>query len=124
MDEPTFRAIPILRIFDVAKAFYIDFLGFRTHWERRFKDGAPVYMQTTRGDLVLRFGEHHGDCCPGATVYVRAAPCGPASREHGQGLAVHAPRPRAHALALQADGGRRPDQQPAQVRPATRTITE
>ena len=73
MGEPTFRALPILRIFDVAKAkeFYLDFLGFRIDWEHRFEDGAPVYMQIARGDLVLHLSEHHGDCCPGATVYVR-----------------------------------------------------
>jgi uncharacterized glyoxalase superfamily protein PhnB len=73
MSEPTFRAIPILRIFDVAKAraFYLDFLGCRVDWEHRFENDAPVYMQVSRGDLVLHLSEHHGDCCPGATVYVR-----------------------------------------------------
>src|SRR5688572_390954 len=73
MSEPTFRAIPILRIFDVAKAkeFYLDFLGFRIEWEHRFEDGAPAYMQIARGDLVLHFSEHHGVGSPGATLYVR-----------------------------------------------------
>jgi uncharacterized glyoxalase superfamily protein PhnB len=73
MSEPTFRAIPILRIFDLAKAkeFYLDFLGFRIDWEHRFADGAPVYMQIARGDLVLHLSEHHGDGSPGAIVYVR-----------------------------------------------------
>jgi uncharacterized glyoxalase superfamily protein PhnB len=72
MSEPTFRAIPILRIFDLAKAkeFYLDFLGFRIDWEHRFADGAPVYMQIARGDLVLHLSEHHGDGSPGAIVYV------------------------------------------------------
>jgi catechol 2,3-dioxygenase-like lactoylglutathione lyase family enzyme len=72
MGEPTFRAIPILRIFDLAKAkeFYVDFLGFRIDWEHRFEDGAPVYLQIARGALVLHLSEHHGDCCPGAAVYV------------------------------------------------------
>ena len=71
--EPTFRAIPILRIFDVAKAkeFYVGFLGFRIDWEHRFEADAPVYLQIARGDLVLHLSEHHGDCCPGACVYVR-----------------------------------------------------
>ena len=69
----TFKAIPILRIFDEAKAreFYLDFLGFAPDWEHRFEDGAPLYMQVSRGDLVLPLSEHHGDCCPGACVYVR-----------------------------------------------------
>ena len=73
MSEPTFRAIPILRIFDLAKAkeFYLDFLGFRIEWEHRFEDGLPVYLQIARGDLVLHLSEHHGDGSPGAIVYVR-----------------------------------------------------
>jgi predicted enzyme related to lactoylglutathione lyase len=70
--EPTFRTIPILRIFDVAKAkkFYVGFLG-RIDWEHRFEADAPVYMQIARGDLVLHLSEHHGDCCPGGCVYIR-----------------------------------------------------
>jgi hypothetical protein len=73
MSKPTFRAIPILRIFDVAKAkaFYLDFLGFTLDWEHRFEPDAPAYLQVSRGDLVLHLSEHHGDCCPGAAVYVR-----------------------------------------------------
>jgi hypothetical protein len=32
--------------------------------------GAPLYMQVSRGGLVLHLSEHHGDCCPGSTVFV------------------------------------------------------
>ena len=73
MIEPTFQAIPILRIFDVEKAkeFYVGFLGFRVDWEHRFDDNAPVYLQVSRGNLVLHLTEHHGDCCPGSSVFVR-----------------------------------------------------
>jgi catechol 2,3-dioxygenase-like lactoylglutathione lyase family enzyme len=73
MTEPIFQAIPILRIFDVGKAreFYVDFLGFRIDREHRFEEGAPVYMQISRGDLVLHLSEHHGDACPGSAVFVR-----------------------------------------------------
>jgi hypothetical protein len=73
MSEPTFRAIPILRIFDAGKAreFYIDFLGFRVDWENRFEEDAPIYTQISRGELVLHLTEHHGDYCPGSTVFVR-----------------------------------------------------
>ena len=67
------QTIPLLRIFDVAKAkeFYAGFLGFTIDWEHRFDDAAPVYMQVSRAGLVLHLTEHHGDCCPGSTVYVR-----------------------------------------------------
>lgn len=65
--------IPILRIFDLEKAreFYVDYLGFRVDWEHRFEPGMPVYMQVARDGLVLHLSEHHGDCCPGSTVFAR-----------------------------------------------------
>jgi hypothetical protein len=74
MAEPTFRTVPILRIFDVAKAkeSYVGFLGLQVDWERRFESDAPVYMQVSRGDLVLHLSEHHGDCSPAGCVHVRA----------------------------------------------------
>jgi len=64
--------IPIMRIFDVVKAkdFYVGFLGFSIDWEHRFDNTAPVYLQISKGDLVLHLSEHHGDCCPGSTVFV------------------------------------------------------
>ncbi len=65
------QTIPILRIFDVAKAkeFYCDYLGFELEWEHRFEPGMPVYMQVTRGGMTLHLSEHHGDACPGARVF-------------------------------------------------------
>lgn len=67
------QTIPLLRIFHVAKAreFYLDFLGFKLDWEHRFDPAAPVYMQVSRAGCVLHLTEHHGDCCPGSTVFVR-----------------------------------------------------
>ena len=67
------QTVPLLRIFDVAKAreFYLDFLGFRVDWEHRFAPDAPLYMQVSRDTCVLHLTEHHGDCTPGATVFVR-----------------------------------------------------
>ena len=66
------RVIPILRIFDVAKAreFYVDYLGFGVDWEHRFEEGLPLYMQVSRGALALHLSEHHGDGTPGTTVHV------------------------------------------------------
>ncbi len=65
-------AIPILRIFDVAKAkeFYIDFLGFTIDWEHRFGDNFPLYTQVSRAGLKLHLSEHHGDASPGSTVFI------------------------------------------------------
>jgi uncharacterized glyoxalase superfamily protein PhnB len=67
------QTIPILRIFSVEKAreFYIGFLGFAVDWEHRFDDSAPMYMQVSRTGCVLHLSEHHGDCCPGSTVFIR-----------------------------------------------------
>lgn len=66
------KTIPILRIFDVAKAleFYREYLGFTVDWEHRFDAESPMYMQVSRGDLVLHLSEHYGDATPGSTVYV------------------------------------------------------
>jgi uncharacterized glyoxalase superfamily protein PhnB len=66
------QVIPILRIFDVAKAdeFYLGFLGFKLDWEHRFDDNAPLYRQISRGDLIFHLSEHHGDGSPGARVRV------------------------------------------------------
>ena len=65
--------IPILRIFSIEKAreFYLDFLGFSVDWEHRFHEGAPLYMQVSRGNLILHLTEHYGDACPGSTVFIR-----------------------------------------------------
>ncbi len=65
-------AIPIVRIFSVAKAkeFYLDFLGFTLEWEHRFEEDFPLYAQIRRNDLVLHLSEHHGDATPGSTVFV------------------------------------------------------
>jgi catechol 2,3-dioxygenase-like lactoylglutathione lyase family enzyme len=64
--------VPILRIFDIAKAdeFYQGFLGFKVDWDHRFDDSAPLYRQVSRGDLALHLSEHHGDGSPGARLRV------------------------------------------------------
>ncbi len=68
------RVVPILRIFDLAKAdeFYVGYLGFQVDWNHRFDDNAPLYRQVSRGDLVLHLSEHHGDGSPGARLRVRS----------------------------------------------------
>jgi len=66
------RTIPILRMFDVAKAreFFIEYLGFTVDFEHRFHDGAPLFIGISRGDVVLFLSEHHGDGSPGVHVVV------------------------------------------------------
>jgi catechol 2,3-dioxygenase-like lactoylglutathione lyase family enzyme len=65
--------IPILRIFDEAKAreFYIDWLGFTVEFEHRFEPGTPLYMGIRLGDCQLHLSEHHGDGTPGTYVRIR-----------------------------------------------------
>ncbi|WP_291949628.1 glyoxalase superfamily protein [Chitinophaga sp.] len=69
------KVIPVLRIFDVTKAmeFYKDWLGFQVDWEHRFEDNSPLYMQVSKGDILLHLTEHHGDCCPGAKVFIETS---------------------------------------------------
>lgn len=66
------RAIPLLRIFDEAKAreFYLDFLGFSVEFEHRFEADLPLYLGISRNGLHLHLTEHHGDASPGSTVFV------------------------------------------------------
>jgi uncharacterized glyoxalase superfamily protein PhnB len=65
--------VPILRIFDVAKAreFYVDFLGFTWDWEHRFEPALPLYAQISRGGVILHLSEHHGDAAPGSHITIR-----------------------------------------------------
>jgi uncharacterized glyoxalase superfamily protein PhnB len=66
------KIVPILRMFDEAKAreFYVDFVGFVIDWEHRFGDGAPLYMQVSKDGCVIQLSEHYGDASPGAAVRI------------------------------------------------------
>jgi hypothetical protein len=94
--------VPILRIFDIAKAdeFYLGFLGFAVDWDHRFEPGLPLYRQVSRGSLVLHLSEHHGDGCPGAHVRVTTLGVEALQRE----LA----RPRADGMGHAGGDGPRP----------------
>jgi uncharacterized glyoxalase superfamily protein PhnB len=76
--------IPILRIFDEAKAreFYVDFLGFQVDWEHRFEPGTPLYMQVSKDGARMHLSEHFGDGTPGTNVRIECA----GVREHQQTL--------------------------------------
>jgi catechol 2,3-dioxygenase-like lactoylglutathione lyase family enzyme len=65
------RAIPVLRIFDEARArqFYLDYLGFTVDWEHRFEPELPLYLQVSRSGLLLHLSEHHGDGTPGSVIF-------------------------------------------------------
>lgn len=66
------QAVPIVRIFDVAKAheFYLGFLGFSVDWEHRYGDNFPLYTQISRAGLRLHLSEHAGDATPGGNMCV------------------------------------------------------
>ncbi len=66
------QAVPIVRIFDIAKAheFYLDFLGFKVDWEHRFGENSPLYEQVSRAGLRLHLSEHAGDATPGGNMVV------------------------------------------------------
>ncbi|HEX7262503.1 MAG TPA: glyoxalase superfamily protein [Luteolibacter sp.] len=68
MNQP----IPILRMFDVAKAkeHYVGFLGFKLDWEHRFDSDLPLYMQVSRDRCILHLSEHFGDATPGSAFRV------------------------------------------------------
>jgi catechol 2,3-dioxygenase-like lactoylglutathione lyase family enzyme len=66
------RAVPMLHIesYEEAKAYYVDWLGFRIDWEFRFEPTFPVYMQVSRDGLVLHLSEHKGDNHGGVKCHV------------------------------------------------------
>ncbi|MCQ0988027.1 glyoxalase superfamily protein [Jiella marina] len=66
------QAVPIIRIFDVAKAdeFYLDFLGFTVDWDHRYGVNFPLYRQISRSGLRLHLSEHAGDATPGGNMCV------------------------------------------------------
>lgn len=66
------QVTPVLRIFDVglAKSFYCDYLGCSVDWEDGDASSGPVYLQVSRGPLVLHLSSHHGDGTPGGVVLV------------------------------------------------------
>jgi hypothetical protein len=73
---PEGPAVPILRIFDRAKAmeFYVDYLGFRVDWEHGgHADHSPLYAQVHRGRALLHLSEHHGDASPGGAALIPVA---------------------------------------------------
>jgi catechol 2,3-dioxygenase-like lactoylglutathione lyase family enzyme len=82
----TLATIPVLRIFDLDTAldFYREYLGFTVDWEHRFEPELPVYLQVSKGDLVLHLSEHHGSGTPGSVVYVRVEGVQEFHRELGQ----------------------------------------
>lgn len=63
---------PVLRIFDnqLAKEFYIDWLGFRLNWEHRPEDGGPSIMEVGRGNATLQLSEHYGDGSPATKLFI------------------------------------------------------
>ncbi len=69
------KVIPILRIFDEAKAmeFNIGWLGFTIDWQHRYENNAPLYMQISKDGLVLHLSEHHGDATPGAKICIECS---------------------------------------------------
>ena len=66
------KTTPILRIFDedIAREFYVGFLGFKVDWEHRFEPGLPLYMQVSRDGCQLHLSGHHGDATPGSAIRI------------------------------------------------------
>jgi uncharacterized glyoxalase superfamily protein PhnB len=64
--------IPTFRITDHARssAFYVQGLGFKVNWEHRFEPSLPVFMEISRGGMVLYLSQHQGDCQPGGLVHL------------------------------------------------------
>lgn len=66
------KTIPILRMFDVAKAkeFYFEWLGFKIEFEHQFEENTTYYIGITKDDIQLHLSEHYGDATPGSKVFI------------------------------------------------------
>lgn len=66
------RVAPLISIFDEykVKEFYVEFFGFEIDFEHRNFDGAPIYMQVSKGECLLLLTEHYGDCSPGCAINI------------------------------------------------------
>ena len=64
--------IPLFRIFDyqLARAFYVEWLRFSIDWEHQFSPAAPRYLQISRDSAIIHLTEHYADCSPGAKVLI------------------------------------------------------
>lgn len=60
MSEDWSGWIPILPVADAQRSlrFYCDLLGFTQDWEHRFEEGFPLYVQVSRGTVILHLSEH------------------------------------------------------------------
>lgn len=65
--------IPILRVFDegLARAFYIDYLGFEVLFEYPPDENSLLYMGVQRKHCQLHLSEHSGDATPGSSVRIQ-----------------------------------------------------
>ena len=65
--------VPVLRIFDykLARAFYIDWLGFKIAWEHHSEPEGLHWLAIYRDAANLYLTEHQGS--PGAKVYIRTS---------------------------------------------------
>jgi Glyoxalase superfamily protein len=75
MDISFGGVVPILRIFDIAKAdeFYLGFLGFAVDWDHRFEPGLPpLYRQISRGSTGR--SRAAASFCTSASTTATAAP--------------------------------------------------
>lgn len=62
--------VPVLRTHDaeLAKAFYVGWLGFTLDWEEDWSPDGPRYFQVSRAGCVLHLSSHHDDGAPCAVV--------------------------------------------------------
>jgi hypothetical protein len=68
----TCRSASVFRSFNegIAKAYYVEWLGFTVDFEHRTTTDGPLYIGLRLGQFSLHLSEHHGDCAPGAMAMV------------------------------------------------------
>lgn len=69
---PIQQVFPQLRVsvWEQARRFYVDGLGFQVDWTHQFAPGMPVFAQVSREGRALFLTEHAGDCQFGGAAYI------------------------------------------------------
>lgn len=102
-DEAFGPAVPVFRVHDadLAKPFYLGYLGFDIEWEHRFEVHLPLYLRIRRGSMRLDLSEHNGDGVPQTVVWV---PIGNVEGPHAE-LGEHPDQGGRPGIDYKAPGG-------------------
>lgn len=66
------KVIPILKVIDVirAKEFYVDIMGFKVEWEKRFDEKSSIHMILSYKHIILYFTGYDDVAASESSVFI------------------------------------------------------